>query len=106
MPQPKHYASHAERQAAYRNRCKRARNAELAAKGLPAMPAISTMPGWPRWNAALNMAHEIISTTASEMQDYFDDRSEAWQESEQADAHQEKIEAIQAILDMLGEHTT
>ena len=106
MPQPKHYISHAERQAAYRTRCKQARNAELAAKGLPTLPAISTIPGWSRWNAAINAAHKLISSTISEMQDYFDDRSETWQESDRADEHQEKINALQAVLDALADYTT
>jgi hypothetical protein len=105
MPQPKHYVSAAARQAAYRKRCDRTRQAELASKGLPSLPAISTMPGWPRWNASIEAARELVERTIEEMQEYFDDRSEVWQESERAEEHQEKIDAVQTLLDAFGELT-
>lgn len=105
MPQPKTHASNANRQAAYRSRCKRARQIEKAAKGLPALPAIPTMPGWPRWNASLNAASELLSCIISEMQEYFNDRSETWQESGRGAGHQEKIDAFQTVLDSLDELT-
>ena len=105
MPFPKKYASQADRQKAYRGRCKQARKIEQAARGLPALPAISTMPGKPRWNASLAAAHELLSCTLSEMQDYFDERSEAWQEGERAEEHQERIDSLQAVLDNLDEIT-
>ena len=38
MPQPKLHASEAARQAAFRLRREQSRQAELAAKGLPALP--------------------------------------------------------------------
>lgn len=103
MPQPKIHTSDAKRQAAYRSRCKRARQIERAAKGLPTLPAIPTMPGWPRWNASVNAAGELLNCTISEMQEYFNDRSETWQESERGAKHQEKIDAFQAVLDALDE---
>ena len=51
----------------------------------PALPMISSMPGWPRWNASFKAAHELIAESLGEMQDYFDDRSESWQESERGE---------------------
>jgi len=105
MPQPKYHVSAAARQAAYRKRCDRARQVELASKGLPSLPAISTMPGWPRWNASVEAARELVERTVEEMQEYFDDRSEQWQESERAEEHQEKIDSIQTLLDAFGELT-
>ena len=103
MPQPKIHASAAQRQAAFRARRERARQAELAAKGLPPLPAISSMPGWPRWNASFTAAQELIACNLSEMQDYYDDRSERWQESERGGEHQERIASVEAVLDALGE---
>jgi hypothetical protein len=105
MPQPKCHASAAARQAAYRKRCDSARRVELASKGLPSLPAISTMPGWSRWNASLNAARELVERAVEEMQEYFDERSEEWQESERAEEHQEKIDSIQTLLDAFGELT-
>ena len=103
MPQPKIHASAAKRQAAFRARSERARQAELAAKGLPSLPVISSMPGWPRWNASFTAAQELIACNLSEMQDYYDDRSESWQESQRGEEHQERIASVEAVLDALGE---
>ena len=105
MPQPKLHVSAAARQAVYRKRREQARKAELAAKGLPSLPKISTMAGWPRWNASIEAAHELLDQTLNEMQEYFDDRSDAWQEGERGDAHQERIASVEAVLDALNELT-
>jgi hypothetical protein len=103
MPQSRKYACPAARQAAFRARREKARAAELAAKGLPPLPAISSMPGWSRWNAAFAAAQKLIATNLSEMQDYYDDRSEAWQEGERGEDHQEKIASAEALLDALND---
>ena len=103
MPQPKRHESAAARQAAFRARRAQARQTELASKGLPSLPPIPSMPGWPRWNAAFSLAREVIARSLSEMQDYHDDRSEPWQESDRGEAHQEKIAAVENALDVLDE---
>lgn len=103
MPQPRKYASPAERQAAYRIRCERTRQNQASVKGLPCLPALATMPGWPRWKATFRMAHDLIDGAVSEMQDYYDDRSDAWQESERGEDHQERIASVEAVLEALGE---
>jgi hypothetical protein len=105
MPQPKKYASPAARQAAYRHRCEQALQVTLAGKGLPSLPVIATMPGWPRWNASFRSAQELIADTLGEMQDYFEDRSESWQEGERGEEHQEKMASVEAVLDALGDLT-
>jgi hypothetical protein len=106
MPQPKIHACAAARQAAYRARCEQTRQVALAAKGLPSLPAMPSMPGWPRWNASFASAQELIADTFREMQDYFDARSESWQESERGEEHQDKIVAVEAVLDALSELTS
>jgi hypothetical protein len=103
MPQVRKYATRAEQQVAYRKRCEQARKAELARKGLPSLPAIATLPGWPRWNASLKAAQELLTCTLDEMQDYYSDRSEAWQESERGEEHQERIASLETVIDSLGE---
>jgi hypothetical protein len=103
MPQPKLHASEAARQAAFRLRREQSRQAALAAKGLPALPAIPSLPGWPRWNAAFANAQELLTATLSEMQDYFDARSDSWQEGERGEAHQAKIASGEAVLDALSD---
>jgi len=103
MSRERKYASSAARQAAYRKRSEGVRRIELTAKGLPALPAISTMPGWPRWNASLNTARELVERTVDEMQEYFDERSDEWQKGERAEEHGEKIDSVQSLLDAFGD---
>jgi hypothetical protein len=103
MPQPRKYASPAARQAAFRARREQARQIELAAKGLPSLPVIASMPGWARWNASFKAAHELIADTLGEMQDYYADRSESWQEGERGEEHQEKISSVETIADALSD---
>jgi hypothetical protein len=103
MPQERKYASSANRQAAYRRRCQQARRIELLSKGLPPLPAIPTMPGWPRWNTSLRLAQDLIERTQVEMEQYFDDRSETWQESERGEEHQNAIGTVQAALEAMSD---
>jgi hypothetical protein len=46
-------------------------------------------------------AETLLQTMRDEMQGYFDDRSEAWQESETVEAFQERIDAIDGLLDQI-----
>src|SRR5579872_7191704 len=101
MPQPKKHQTSAERQAAYRLRSARARTEQLSARSLPLLPAIPTMPGEARWTAALRQALWLIERTATEMQDYYDERSEHWQESERGWTFAERIETLQESLNSL-----
>ena len=103
MPQPKQHASAAARQAAFRARREQARQAELAAKGLPSLPVISSMPGWARWNASFKAAQALIAESLGEMQDYFEERSESWQESQRGEEHQEKIASVEVAYDALSD---
>ena len=59
------------------------------------------MPGNARWIDAIAQAACLLTSVVAEMQDYFDDRSEEWQDSERAEAHQERMEAVQEIVDAL-----
>ena len=106
MPQPRRHVSPAARQAAYRSRREQARQVELAAKGLPSLPVISSMPGWARWNASFKVAHELLADTLGEMQDYYEDRSESWQDGERGEEHQAKIASVEALLDALSDLTS
>ena len=98
MPQSKIYNSQAQRQAAYRRRCKEASRLQLREKGLPELPAISTIPGTARWNQAIAHAIQLLSLVEQEMQAYYDDRSDAWLESDRADQFQERLEAVSQAL--------
>ena len=103
MPQPRKYPSARERQAAYRARTEAARSAQLQARGLPALPAIATMAGSARWKAAIEQTHQLLEGIRDEMQAYTEDRSQSWQESERGQLHEERIEALEAIVDALAD---
>ena len=106
MPQPKKYASTADRQKAYRQRQAEARAAERAAKGLPPAPAISTMPSTQRWQAMIANARTILAALEEEISTYSQERSESWQETDRASnlrAAQEQLSDILDCLDSLSE---
>lgn len=103
MPQPRKYQSPAHRQAAYRARMEQARASQLRERGLPALPAIPTMPGTIRWNAMFRHTEQILCSAQAEMADYFDDRSEAWQDSDRGAEHQERLAAVEALAEALGD---
>ena len=98
MPTPRQYESQADRQRAYRERQKQARLDELATKNLPATPAIPTMPGTARWTALQAQARAALEAIQDEMQAYFDDRSETWQEGDRGNTMQEHIEQVSGLL--------
>jgi|SRR6185503_548625 len=103
MPQPRVHESSAQRQAAYRQRTARARQQQLTAQSLPPLPALPTMPGQARWLALLVQAQWCLTQVANEMQQYYEDRSEAWQESAKGTAFEERLEAVQEVLQALEE---
>ena len=103
MPTPRRHAHHAARQAAYRERCAAVRRSELEAKGLPALPAIPSIPGHARWRALTRQAQVLLETLQQEMQTYYEQRSEAWQESETGEALLERLQALQEVRTAMEE---
>ena len=99
MPQPRKYATQAIRQAAYRQRTRRSQDTLLSQRGLPTGPAIPSMPGTARWTAAIKQSRSLVDLVLEEMQDYRDDRSDVWQETTQAAALLERMEALQELVD-------
>src|SRR5208337_4963936 len=98
MPAKRKYDTAGERQAAYRMRRRAAYHELLAAKGIPPMPKTPTMPGHRRWETMLQMASQLAQTAHSEMQDYFDLRSESWQESDKAEAFTERMDELADLI--------
>jgi hypothetical protein len=91
-------ATNAQRQAAYRRR-RRDMVDDLMARGLPKLPAVSTIPGWPRWKAAMSRITAQLEVIESEMTDYYDERSERWQESERAEAFDDNLNVLRTIME-------
>jgi hypothetical protein len=103
MPTPKQYEDSAEKQRAYRERVKQSRIEERATKGLPPAPAIPTMPGTTRWKALMETATATLEAMRDEMQDYHNQRTERWQESERAEQLGTTIEALENAIGELRE---
>ena len=89
------------RQERFRQRQALARQAELRTKGLPALPAIARLPGRARWRAMIAQACLLLETASEEMASYSQERSEAWQESLQAEALEAKQELLQETVAQL-----
>ena len=99
MARPRKHNDNATRQAAYRQRQLLAKRKQLEAKGLLPLPAIPTVPGWRRWNQAIGYAESLVTIVQTEMEQYYDDRSEAWLQSERAEEFQQKLQELGQILD-------
>lgn len=103
MPAHRKYDSPAQRQAAYRARQAAAHDELMASKGLPALPSIPTVPGQRRWQALVQAAQKMLETAHQEMQDYYDERSESWQDCEKGEAFLERLDTVSDVIDSLDE---
>lgn len=103
MPTEKQRLQAAARQQRFRERQQQARREEQEAKGLPPLPAIPTLPGHRRWDAALRSAQALLAQVCEEMQQYSDDRSEAWHESDRAERLAERQQEMEAVLSQLDD---
>ena len=100
MPTPKRHLNNAAKQKSYRTRNAETRNREQLAKGIPRASPISAMPSKGRWNAQIQLAHTLLDQARQEMEDYCGERSEQWQESENAIEMQERVELIEEVLEV------
>ena len=98
MPTPKRYSDPAARQRAYRERQVQVRLDERNQKGLPAVPILPTMPGDRRWQTFIEQAQSALTCVQTEMQAYYDDRSEAWLEGERGESMQERLDSVASLL--------
>ncbi len=101
MPQHRQHADNATKQRAYRTRQAQARLSEQQAKGVPPAPSLPTLPSRARWQALLDQARLFLETARDEMQTYYDDRSEAWQQGERAATLADHLDGLGQALDAL-----
>ena len=92
MPTPRKYNNPAQRQAAYRARLAAASN------GLPAIP---TIPGYRRWQAMMGATLTMLANIHREMDDYHQERSESWRDSDRGEAFLERMDTLEEIIDLL-----
>jgi hypothetical protein len=103
MPQPKQHGSAAQKQAAYRNRLRQREQAVQSAKGLTPLPAIGAIPGTRRWKQVLEVAEQAVRDVQGQMQTYYEDRSEQWQEADKGDTFIERMNAVEQLVDQIAE---
>lgn len=103
MPTPRKHESHSARQASYVARIRSAQEQALRAKGLPPLPAPPSIPGTARWIAALRHARALLTQSQDEIDDYANDRSDAWQDTERAETLTAARDAIQECIDMIDQ---
>ena len=101
MPQPAKYENAAARQKAYRARREQAVREQAKQRGLPSLPPLPSLPGTQRWSAALTLAYHLVEEVGEQMQTYFDERSEVWQESERAQDFITRLEAVEQAREAL-----
>jgi len=101
MPTPRRYESHAQRQAAYRQRVAEARTALPQPEGSPPRPPLSSAPGRRRWEALTRHALQSLQVVQEEMEAYYDLRSESWQGSERGEGFTERLAAVEEAVGAL-----
>jgi len=103
MPTIRKYHNAAEKQAAYRQRTLAAAASARAAHNLPPLSPVPTIPSYRRWNAMTANALELLSRVQDEMRTYADERSEAWQQTDNAEKLEEQMQALEQAIDALQE---
>jgi len=93
MPQPRKYASAAHKQAAYRQRCAQGEQSKV----------IPQIAGYRRWNAMRMQALFFLEQVTSEMECYYNQRSDSWQDSERAEAFTEAMDSTAETAALLRE---
>ena len=93
MPAMRKYASSAERQVAYRSRCK-ARD-----EPPPGAPAAGSV--YRRWEAMRKQALSLLEEVEREMETYHAQRSETWWDSERGEAFIEMMESVANVAEAL-----
>lgn len=99
MPTPRKHLSAAARQAAYRQRLKRAKETSKT-------NTWPTKPGYRRWEVMTKHSKDVLDIVLMEMQDYFDERSDAWLESERAEAFSDKMDTLTEAIDALEQYNS
>lgn len=99
MPLPvRKDTTNAQRQAQWRRRQAKLQQDALAAKGLPPMPVIASLPGIARWSAQQLMVQSILEDMRDQMQSYYDDRTKRWQESDRGQAMLDRLLELDSII--------
>ena len=105
MGQPRRHCNPAAKQAAYRQRRAQASYRIAAVAPALALARVPATPGHRRWQHLLQHTQAVLATVASEMQEYYEARSEQWQEDERGAAFVTRCEALEEVVAALSEVT-
>jgi len=67
------------------------------------MPKIAAMPGTARWKATIEAAETLLTQAAEEMDEYWEYRSETWQESYAAEELLQRKKRLTKMAETLSE---
>ena len=98
MPVVRKHASPAARQAAYRARCK--------TRGDSAPNGYASGSVYRRWKSNRQQALGLLEQVNSEMENYHNQRSDAWQDSDRGEAFVEMMESVADIVEALRQLST
>jgi len=98
MPTPRVHTDQAEKQRVYRQRTK-----QRQVEALYALPGVPKTPGKARWTGLINAALKHVESVRDEMQTYWDERTERWQNSDRGDAIAARIDQLSTIAIDLSE---
>jgi len=102
MAQTKTHTDNAARQKAWRTR-QAERMQELSqTRIIPAASAIETLPSRARWSSLLTNGANALTAARDSMQEYYDARSEVWQEGDNAERMQETIDTLEELINQIA----
>ena len=61
--------------------------------------AVPSLPGTSRWRARHKLVITLFETMQDEMQDYFDERTEVWQQGERDETMAQRIGTLSELVD-------
>ena len=64
----------------------------------PKPPIIPNNPGEKRWKSTLEYAVSLLQITVEEMQNYSEERSEAWLEGDRGQAFMERLDTLEGLV--------
>ena len=101
MGRARMHCNQAAKQAAYRQRRAQASHRAAAVAPALALARVPATPGHRRWQRLLQHTQAVLETVTCEMQEYYEARSEQWQEDERGAAFVTRCEALEDALEAL-----
>lgn len=102
VPTPRKHASHAARQAAYRQRLAQASQHTPDDTLTSGIHAIGGLTSYRRWAHIAGLAVRLLDDMHTDMFSYSQERSDRWQKSERGEALEEHMDNLLHCMSLLG----